>query len=75
MNTLLKTYWDEGRIDLLKLDIEGGEQELLGSIWNGCSESTRSSRNFIRTALITLDWWQNCNTRLSLYSREFGFPE
>ena len=31
MSTLLKTYWDEGRIDLLKLDIEGGEQELLGS--------------------------------------------
>jgi len=29
MSTLLKTYWDEGRIDLLKLDIEGGEQELL----------------------------------------------
>jgi FkbM family methyltransferase len=31
MSTLLKTYWDEGRINLLKLDIEGGEQDLLGS--------------------------------------------
>jgi FkbM family methyltransferase len=31
MRTLLDTYWDGGRIDLLKIDIEGGEQELLGS--------------------------------------------
>jgi FkbM family methyltransferase len=31
MSTLLDTYWDEGRIDLVKLDIEGGEQELLSS--------------------------------------------
>ena len=31
MNTLLANYWNDGRIDLLKLDIEGGEQELLSS--------------------------------------------
>jgi len=31
MKTLLANYWNGGKIDLLKLDIEGGEQELLGS--------------------------------------------
>jgi FkbM family methyltransferase len=31
MNTLMKRYCNGKRIDLLKLDIEGGEQELLGS--------------------------------------------
>jgi FkbM family methyltransferase len=31
MNTLLKTHCSGERVDLLKLDIEGGEQELLGS--------------------------------------------
>jgi len=35
MSTLLKTYWDEGRIDLLKLDIEGGGTGASRSNLNG----------------------------------------